>query len=139
MQHTLAYQITLLHRSFLSYTGQQLRSLGLNLGSLPFILYLGKHPGCSPSQLTAALHMDWGHSQRTLTRLEEGHFLTREKVGRSYRLELTEAGQHAFSVSHQVFTDWDRAMLGALSPEQQGQLLSLAEKVTAACKDERHV
>lgn len=103
MFQTLAYYVTLFHRSFVTYTTARLHQVGLSFGSLFPILYVGKHPGCSQAQLTAALNLDWGHSQRLITKLVEEGFLTREKSGRSYHLDLSPKGQETFEVSHQVF------------------------------------
>ena len=75
---------------------------------------MGKHPGCTPSELTKALHVDWGHSQRSVARLVEDGFMTKERAGRTHRLNLTAKGQQAFEISHQVFFDWDAQRLFAL-------------------------
>lgn len=130
MFQTLAYYVTLFHRSFVTYTTARLHQVGLSFGSLFPILYVGKHPGCSQAQLTAALNLDWGHSQRLITKLVEEGFLTREKSGRSYHLDLSPKGQETFEVSHQVFFDWDAEALASLSPAEQQQLLNLLAKVT---------
>ena len=130
MFQTLAYYVTLFHRSFVTYTTARLHQVGLSFGSLFPILYVGKHPGCSQAQLTAALNLDWGHSQRLITKLVEEGFLTREKSGRSYHLDLSPKGQETFEVSHQVFFDWDEEALASLSPAEQKQLLNLLAKVT---------
>lgn len=53
MFQTLAYYVTLFHRSFVTYTTARLHQVGLSFGSLFPILYVGKHPGCSQAQLTA--------------------------------------------------------------------------------------
>ena len=81
---TLSYYSTIFYRSFAAFTGEQLQAVGLNFGLLFFVIYVGKHPGCSPSELTKALHLDWGYSQRSLNKLAEDGFLSREKHGRSY-------------------------------------------------------
>ena len=90
---TVSSCILTLHRRFAAYTTQRLQELGLSFGMMYFIIYVGKHPGCTPSELTQRLHLDWGHSQRSLTKLAEDGFLTKEKSGRSYHLELTEKGR----------------------------------------------
>lgn len=92
--------------------------------------YVGKHPGCTQAELTAALGLDWGYSQRSVTRLVEEGFLIREKSGRAYHLNLSAKGQEAFAVSHQVFADWDKEALAALDDTEREQLLFLLEKVT---------
>ena len=106
---TLSYYTTLFYRSFAAYTTAQLQTVGLNFGLLFFVIYIGKQPGCSPAQLTKALHLDWGYS-------------------RSYALQLTEKGQQAFAISHQVFFTWDDARLANLSDAEKDQLLALLQK-----------
>lgn len=91
--YTVSSRILTLHRAFAAYTSQRLQELGLNFGQMYFILYVGKHPDCTPSELTKELHLDWGHSQRSLVKLVEDGFLTREKLGRSYRLRADFAGR----------------------------------------------
>lgn len=129
MFRTLAYFTTTLHRDFTAYTTRRLQELGLHFGSLFPLIYVGKHPGCTQAQLTADLGLDWGHSQRTVTRLVEEGFLTRTKSGRAYRLDLSEKGQEAFQVSHQVFFDWDREVLGPLTEDEREQLFTLLAKL----------
>ncbi len=130
MFQTLAYYATVFHRSFTAYTTQRLQQLGLNFGSLFPVIYVGKHPGCTQAELTAALGLDWGYSQRTVTKLVEEGFLTREKSGRAYHLDLSPKGQQAFQVSHQVFFDWDEQALTALDENEREQLFALLAKAT---------
>ena len=118
MFQTLAYYATVFHRSFTAYTSRHLQALGLNFGSLFPVIYVGKHPGCTQAQLTAALGL-----------VEEG-FLTREKSGRAYHLDLSPKGQQAFQVSHQVFFDWDEAALTPLDQKEREQLFALLAKVS---------
>lgn len=129
MFQTLAYYATVFHRSFVGYTTERLQTLGLSFGSLFPVIYVGKHPGCTQAELTAALHLDWGYSQRCITKLVESGFLTREKSSRAYHLNLSEKGKEAFAASHQVFFDWDTEMLTALDETEREQLFSLLTKV----------
>lgn len=128
MFQTLAYYATVFHRSFVAYTTQRLQNLGLRFGLLFPVIYVGKHPGCSQAELTAALGLDWGYSQRTIAKLVNEGFLTREKAGRVYHLNLSAKGREAFEVSHQVFFDWDQEVLAGLEPAEQKQLRMLLEK-----------
>ena len=74
---------------------------------------------------------DRGHSHRSLSKLAEDGFLTREKQGRSYQLHLTEKGDAAFAVCHQVLFDWDAQHLQGLNAEEKMQLLNLLRKAAA--------
>lgn len=130
MERTLAFYATLFSRDFTAYTTRRLGQIGLSFASLFPLIYVGKHPGCTQSQLTGALGLDWGYSQRTVTRLVEEGFLTREKSGRAYHLDLSPKGQQAFQVSHQVFFDWDEAALAPLDQKEREQLFALLAKVS---------
>ena len=66
--------------------------------------------------------------------MEDG-FLTREKSGRAYRLNLSEKGQDAFGLSHQVFYDWDQERLSALEPAERERLIALLAKVKRKDKE----
>ena len=74
MFRTFSYACTVLYRRFTHYTSARLAQWGLSFGTLFFLIYVGKHPGCTQSELTAALHLDWGHSQRTVLKLVENGF-----------------------------------------------------------------
>lgn len=129
MFNTLAYYNTVLHRSFTAYTAEQLGQVGLPFGLLFPIIYVGKHPGCTQAQLTKALGLDWGYSQRCVVKLTEEGFLRREKQGRAYHLSLLPRGEEAFALGHQVFFDWDRQALAALTGDEQTQLLQMLTKI----------
>ena len=104
---TVSSCILTLHREFSAYTTQRLQELGLSFGLIYFVIYVGKHPDCTPSELTKDLHLDWGHSQRSLNKLAEDGFLTKEKNGRSYHLKLTLTGQDTTPV-HWMWRIWMR-------------------------------
>ena len=53
-QKALSYYIAMLYRSFADFTGGKLQEVGLNFGLLFFIVYIGKKPNCTPSELTKA-------------------------------------------------------------------------------------
>ena len=128
---TLSYYTTELYKEFAAYTTEKLHELGLNFGQMYFIIYVGKHPECTPSELTSALKLDWGHSQRSVAKLAEDGFLIKEKKsGRSYRLTLTPLGKQAFDVCHQVLFDWDATKLTGLTNEEQQLLLNLLCKIS---------
>ena len=82
------------------------------------------------SELTKELALDWGHSQRCITRLVSDGFITKEKAGRHYLLNLTERGQKAFDAAHQVFFDWDNTFMTNLTAKEKERLLALLEKAT---------
>lgn len=73
--------------------------------------------------------MDWGYSQRCITKLVDDGLITQEKTGRSYQLKLTEQGEESFRVSRQLFYDWDKQKLCALTEEERDTLPTLLRKI----------
>ena len=53
---TVSSCILTLYREFAAYTTQRLQELGLSFGLIYFVIYVGKHPDCTPSELTKALN-----------------------------------------------------------------------------------
>lgn len=132
MTETLSYFVANLQRDFSHYCDEELKALGLTRGLLFFILYIGRHPDCSPKELTGALRMDAGHANRALAKLEEGGFLLQAanpKDRRAHTLRLTEQGEGAFRVSHELFSRWDDAVLSDLSGGERETLLGLLRKI----------
>lgn len=128
MVNSLAYFLMMLRKQFTDYCNQRMHELGLSQGQLFFILYVGKHPGCSPKELALNLHMDTGHVTRSLVKLEQAGFLSQKsniKDRRSRLLCLTEKGNEAFRISHEVFYDWDCQAMACLGQEERKLLLEL--------------
>ena len=97
-QKTLSYYITMLYRSFADFTGDKLQEVGLNFGLLFFIVYIGKKPNCTPSELTKALSLDWGHSQRCINRLtDDGFMSTATRLGTPSAMRRSCTGRQASS------------------------------------------
>lgn len=135
MSQTLAGSITALRRSFIEFCTPQLAARGLSQGQLHFILYIGRHPDCSPTELSVALRTDAGHTTRTLAKLAKDQFLTQQKNvhdHRAHTLQLTKKGMEAFHFSHQVLAKWQSAVLKSLTPAEQKTLMTLLDKLIAA-------
>ena len=131
MKETAAFQILVLYRDFLDCTKKEMKGLGLNFGQMPLILYVGKHPGCVQADLTKALQLDWGYSQRSIARLADSGFMTKNYDGEKsgHCLFLTEKGRRAFEAVHEVFELWDRERLKDFSDEEKSLLTALLRKL----------
>ena len=69
------------YKQFAAYTTQQLQEFGLSFGMMYFVIYVGKHPGCTPAEMTKNLHLDWGHCQRSVIKLVERWLYDPGKAG----------------------------------------------------------
>lgn len=142
MVNSLACYVMVLRRQFTDYCNQRLHKMGLSQGLLFFILYVGKHPGCSPKELAGSLRMDTGHVTRSLVKLEQAGFLRQESNSRDRRsrlLCLTDKGKEAFRVSHEVFSDWDCEVMKALGQEERHLLLRLLSGIANGKEGEWNV
>ncbi len=134
MKPTLAQYVTVLRKEFSDYCTQALAEEGMLPGQLYFVLYIGRHPDCSPKELATALKMDAGHTTRTLAKLTQEGFLLQAKSktdGRAHILSLTAKGQSAFRLSHQLFGQWDEQALQPLSEAETETLMTLLSKIVS--------
>lgn len=142
MFETFAYLVTGLRKDFAEFCNEKLQEMGLTQGLLFFILYAGKHPQCSPKELTEALGMDAGYCARSLAKLEEKGFLVqaRNPADRRARMvTLTEAGEKVFRASYDLFAQWDAQILKDLTPSQKAELMGTLKKIAAERRPMRHV
>lgn len=132
MQKTMSFFLMVLQKDFTAFCNQKLHEIGLTQGLLYFIIYVGKRPGCSTGEMIKALHIDWGHAQRSIDKLVQEAFIIKEKDEkdkRAYRLTLTSKGEEAFDISHRVFSDWDALALSDLSAAEKEQLFIIMNKL----------
>ena len=109
---------------------EDLEALGITQGLLYFVLYIGRHPGCTPSDLSAALHADSGHTTRSIHKLEETGFVIRKAHPTDRRasvLELTDKGRQTMEASRGMFAEWDTYLLEQIPEDQCRQLRELLQ------------
>lgn len=137
MQIKLASYISELRRNFVNECSRKLQEDELTPGTLYPLLYIGRHPGCSPKEVTEALNMDWGLAHRTLDRLVSCQLISKEKNPLDRRrssLNLTEKGSLVFQKSHDIIVSWNKEKLSVLTPQEQVCLESALKKMLG--KDE---
>lgn len=120
MEKTLSLAVTVLYRDFSDFCEGILQESGLSKGLLFFLLYIGKHPGCTHGELSACLNSDNGHTTRCVNRMIQGGFVRRDSSAldrRVRRLWLTPRGEETFRRCHSLFLQWDRERFGCV-PEQ---------------------
>ncbi len=132
MQHTLSYHIICLQKDFVRFCNTRLNEMGLSKGLLFFLIYIGKHPGCSHTALSRALGMDTGHTTRSIAKLVETGFATREPNPSDRRglvLHLTEKGEETFHKIYELFVEWDELSFGDVPLEERQHLTALLDQV----------
>lgn len=131
MIQSFAFYMMILRKAFSDYCSRRLAGIGLSPGLLYFLLYMGKHPGCTPGELARAISMDAGHTARSVGRLEQSGFLIQkpsETDRRSRRLYLTDKGDEAFALCRNLFALWDEEILQNLTQDERDVLMTLLEK-----------
>lgn len=128
MVPSLAYYLMNLRNEFVAYSTKRLQEIQVSQGQLFFLLYIGKHDGCSPKQLALALQMDQGHATRTITKLIANGFLVQKENRedrRAHTLHLTNQGQEAFQLAYELFHEWDAQVLKNFKTEDREVLMHL--------------
>lgn len=132
MEKTLAYAIALLRRDFKTYCQQELSKLGVSLGQLYFLLYIGKYQPCSSKALAEALLVDAGQTTRSVDKLVGSGLVDRvrsPKDKRSVALTLTAQGERAYERSHQLFEEWDHLALSYLEPAEAEAFMQMMTRI----------
>lgn len=133
MQNTLSFFTTVLYKDFSRFCNEKLQEIGLSRGLLYFVIYIGRHPKCSPGKLSSELRFDSGHTTRAIEKLVQNEFVLREKSEidkRAYILSLTEKGEEALKVIYSLFSQWDEKVLSDIGEDERKQAISLMEKLT---------
>lgn len=137
MISSFAYYNAVFRKDFVDYCSGRLSEIGLSQGLLYFLIYVGKHPGCTPGELSKALSMDAGHTARSVGKLEQGGFLVQKQNKedkRSRSLSLTEQGEDAFELCRNLFFLWDQQILKGLTKEEEDMLMALIKKAAGNLK-----
>ena len=124
MKKTLSLAVTVLYRDFSDFCESILQESGLSKGLLFFLLYIGKHPGCTHGEVSAYLGSDNGHTTRCVNRMIEGGFVRRDASAldrRVRRLWLTPQGAKTFHRCYNLFLQWDRERFGNVPEKTKTQ------------------
>ena len=122
----------ILHRDLYYFCSERLKEEGLTTGLMYFILFVAKHPGCTPTDLGEALRLDKAYVLRCLKKLTEEDFLIREphpSDRRASLLRCTERGERVFHMCREMFFEWDEDRLRSLSNDEKDTLFSLLSKI----------
>lgn len=125
MEERTSFYITLLYKDFLAYVEKTLKKMGLDYEQLPFILYVGKHPGCTTSELRKETHLEWKHSKKSLSNLKTDGFI----VNKGQHLFLTMLGEEAYKTMHHVCYYWDQELQNVMEPEEWNQAKKILKKL----------
>ena len=139
MEETLTFQIVKLYQQFVSYSKTQLQRVDLSFGLLQFVVFIGKQPGASQSQMAAFLGTDAAYTTRAVEKLMESGHVRREKSAQDKRvwvLYLTPKGEEAFLLAHEVFDQWDGRFMAGMSPKQRADCVLQLRQLRKAGKED---
>ena len=132
MQKTLGFLTMALYKDFTSFCNEKLQEVGLSRGLIYFIIYIGKHPKCSPGNISVKMKVDTGHTTRAIEKLVKNGFVLREKSesdGRAYILSLTKKGEEALELIYSLFSQWDEKVFYDIEEEERKQIISVMERI----------
>ncbi len=132
MSQFLIDYITALHEDFESYCVVKLDGCGITHGQVAFIVYIGDHPNCSPSELATQVSADSGYTARSIKKLVEAGLAMKQRQEsdrRAYSLKLTELGMSVFDQCHELHEQWERQITGALEQNERDALMMLLRKL----------
>ncbi len=105
---------------------QIVQQYGLGPSCYNFLLALSDHEGASQKQLCSIMMVDEAIATRTMKKLEQEGFVTRQKDGRDlrcYTLALTERGRALIPQLQHSLNDWWTTLTSDFSEQEASALL----------------
>lgn len=102
-----------------------------NLSTAQFdvLAQIGSRPGITQQELAASLLVTKGNISQLLDRMERDGLVLRRQEGRRNCLDLTPRGQALYAAAVPAQEAAIAALFGALSPDEQRQLLDLLRRL----------
>lgn len=129
---SLAFYVSDLRKHFVRFCNEKLEYSKLTEGLFHFLIYIGKKPNCSMGEIAEYLHMDNGHTTRSITRLQQLGYVQRRvdvEDKRKGTLQLTIQGQQVFEDIKNLVVEWDRMVMQDLSNDEKQHLYHLLQKI----------
>ncbi|MGI6218136.1 MAG: MarR family winged helix-turn-helix transcriptional regulator, partial [Coriobacteriales bacterium] len=99
---------------------------------LSFLVYIGDHPNCSPTELANAIDADSGYTTRSVKKLVASGMAIREKHkddGRAYVLRLTSLGMEKAMAVREMYASWEEEVTCDLDEDEREALLKILSKL----------
>ncbi len=132
MSQFLARYIADMNEDFSKYCSEKLGDCGLSQGLISFLVYIGDHPNCSPTELANATDADSGYTTRSVKKLVSCGMATRQKHkydGRAYVLKLTDLGMEKFYEVRVIYQDWEDKVTEGLDDSERALLMEVLKKL----------
>jgi DNA-binding MarR family transcriptional regulator len=111
---------------------EQMRAWDLSLAQFDVLARVGASEGVTQQRLADRLLVTKGNICQLLDRMEARGLLERRQEGRANRIFLTESGQTLWSQAVPAHEALIGELMGALSPDEQAELLPLVRKLDHA-------
>ena len=135
LEHFLPYRLSVLSNRISDAIAREYsQRFALGVTEWRVMAVLGRYPGLSASQVAQRTAMDKVAVSRAVARLLEAGRLSRASDSEDRRrsvLELSEAGYAIFDAVVPLALAYERALLGALEPDERETLQRLLDKLGA--------
>jgi DNA-binding MarR family transcriptional regulator len=111
---------------------EEMRGRTMSMAQFDVVAHVGAAEGMTQQELADRLLVTKGNVCQLVDRLEHSGLLVRQQEGRANRLFLTDAGRALFASSVPAHEARIGQLLGALSAEEQAELLRLLRKLDHA-------
>ena len=120
-----------LYRITQAYTDEALKKYELSNGTYPFLMKLNEKEGISQNQISKELSVDKAMSARSISRLIELGYITKEHDeldSRAYKLYLTDKARAIIPDIRGIIYNWIDFITEDFEEDEKDQIVKLAEK-----------
>jgi len=120
-----------LYRITQAYTDEALKKYELSNGTYPFLMKLNEKEGISQNQISKELSVDKAMSARSISRLIELGYITKEHDeldSRAYKLYLTDKARAIIPDIRGIIYNWIDFITEDFEEDEKDQIVKLAER-----------
>jgi DNA-binding MarR family transcriptional regulator len=125
--------ISIANRGRTMFLNDRLRPLGLSAGQFPVLMLLAREQNITQETLVRHYHLDKGTIARAVKKLEDNGYIRRitdPGNRRAVRLFLTEKGENALPVLHEINHAWESLAFSGLAAGDRETCRGLMRTVT---------
>ncbi|MBE5869098.1 MAG: MarR family transcriptional regulator [Lachnospiraceae bacterium] len=114
------------------YIELKVSDTGVYRGQHQILMWMGRNPGCSQTQIAEALEISTAAVTTSLKKLEKGGYIVRQmdrEDNRVNQLEITPKGVAVIEQSKHMFQEIDSSMYAGFSREELDQLQKYYERI----------
>ncbi len=119
--------LSVFYRKYQSYMNDEMKAYGINFSEVAFLLKIPDDRAIIQKDIADILHYDYAIVTRSMQKLEDKGFVTREKSSEDKRavlVSLTEEGSRLKAIGIKARRRWKDSVMSIISEQEKDEMFS---------------